>query len=98
MLPFEEERFLAFVLKEEMRYKCVGGFVYVQGDEWTYITPSNDDFWTSFPPDMKESVMTQIADDRNTHFFVLVRKDSAIQMFKYSKEKALMSLAVKETK
>lgn len=86
-MDLDERQCVAFLLLKE-REKGVGGILFVRNEEWAYMMP-DDVFWTSLPPAFTEQLLANIEVDKGCHFFIVVQSDTALNVVKYSRERAL---------
>lgn len=84
-LPFDEKRCVVFLVQEEN--KKGPGVLYVVDDSWEYL-PLDDPHWDTLPPTFSSQLSQQVEDDRNQHFFIVVRRPTSLYVTKYARQRA----------
>ena len=92
-LPFDETRCSTFLINEEQKHGC-GGVLLVDGDKWAYVMPNTDVFPESFVTELG----ILMDDDRNAHFFIVLLKDSRLDVIKLKKEVAMLRVTEQQSK
>ena len=83
-LPFDETQCATFLVREEARVG-MGGVLYVRDEEWAYVLPNAA---APFAPAFLEQLELAMDGDRNEHYFIVVERDSRLDVIKYPRAAA----------